>query len=100
MNRRINDALRRSGEDRMANPEHVAILQQGVPRWNEWRKDKDGPSLDLSGADLRNRDLTGADLRAVNLSGAVLRGAKIGHGSFLWKANLAGADLCDATLRG
>jgi hypothetical protein len=29
----------------MANPEHFAILGQGVARWNEWRKDKDGWGL-------------------------------------------------------
>lgn len=84
----------------MANPEDVGILLQGVARWNDWRKDKDGPSLDLSKADLRNRELTGADLRAVNLSGAVLRGAKIGPGSSLWNANLSEADLYGANLRG
>jgi len=84
----------------MANPEDVGILQQGVARWNDWRKTKDGPSLDLSGADLSNRALTGADLRAVNLTNAVLRGTKIGPGSLLWNANLSGADLYGANLRG
>jgi hypothetical protein len=84
----------------MANPEDVGILLQGVARWNDWRKTEDGPSLDLSGADLTNRDLTGGDLRAVNLSNAILRGTKIGKGSLLWNANLAGADLCAANLRG
>jgi uncharacterized protein YjbI with pentapeptide repeats len=84
----------------MANPEHVAILGQGVARWNEWRKDKDGRSLDLSSADLMNRDLTKADLRGVNLSKAVLRNAKLGSGSLLWNANLAEADLYAASLRG
>ena len=84
----------------MANPEAVGILQQGVARWNEWRKDKDGRSLDLSEADVRNRDLTGIDLRAVNLTNAVLRGAKLGKGSLLWNANLSGADLYGANLRG
>jgi uncharacterized protein YjbI with pentapeptide repeats len=88
------------GQDQMANPEDVGILQQGVARWNDWRKTKDGPSLDLSGADLRNRDLNGADLRAVNLSKTVLRGAKFGKGSLLWNANLSGADLYGANLRG
>ena len=88
------------GKNRMANPEHVAILQQGATRWNDWRKTKDGPSLDLSGADLRNRDLNGAGLRAVNLTNAVLRGTKFGKGSLLWNANLSGADLYGANLRG
>ena len=67
----------------MADPEHVAIMQQGVSRWNEWRKDKDGRTLNLSEADLRDRDLIGADLRAMNLSGAVLRGTKLGKGTLL-----------------
>ncbi len=84
----------------MANPEHVAILQQGVARWNDWRKDKDGRSLDFSEADLTNRVLTGVDLRAANLSKAVLRGAKFGKGSLLWNANLSEADLYGANLRG
>ncbi len=84
----------------MANPEHVGILGQGVARWNEWRKDKDGSSLDLSSADLRERDLTGADLRAVSLSNAILRNAKLGKGTRLWNANLAEADLYNANLHG
>lgn len=98
----------------MANPEAVGILQQGVARWNEWRKDKDGPSLDLSGEDLSNRDLNGAnlrcadlqdvnfssadlfqaDLRETNLQGANLSTAKGG----LLSRQLAGADLTGAKL--
>ena len=38
----------------MANPEHLAILKQGVEQWNEWRKEDDVLMLsrDLSGANL------------------------------------------------
>ncbi len=83
----------------MADPEHVAIMQQGVSRWNEWRKDKDGRTLDLSEVDLRDRDLIGVDLRAMNLSGAVLRGTKLGKGTLLQDVNFSGADLFQADLR-
>lgn len=84
----------------MATP--AAALQQGVKLWNEWRKnkDKDGRSLDLTGADLAGRDLTGIDLRGVNLSNANLRKATLAKGSLLWNANLSGADLYGANLRG
>lgn len=86
---------------RSANPEELAIIQQGATAWNNWReKNKERPSFNLSGADLQGRDLTGADLRAVNLENAVLRGAKLGKGTLLWNANLSGADLYQADLRG
>lgn len=113
----------------MANAEHLAILEQGVKNWNEWR----GADLeivpDLSGADLGNADLSGADLGSANLSGADLSsailvgatlassdlsgvdlqwadltgarltGADLSEASFLW-ANLSGADLWWANLSG
>lgn len=84
----------------IANREHAALLRRGVSFWNEWRKDKDGQTIDLSGVDLRNLDLTGADLRGVNLSNAVLRGARLNQGTRLWNANLSGADLYQTSFRG
>lgn len=36
----------------MANPEHLAILKQGVSKWNEWRKENPEVEPNLSYADL------------------------------------------------
>ncbi len=72
----------------MANPEHLAILKQGVQVWNEWRTStwNDYRELhpDLSEADLRGMDLGDANLRITNLVEADLTGA-----------NLSGADLSE-----
>jgi uncharacterized protein YjbI with pentapeptide repeats len=76
----------------MANPEHVAVLKQGVAVWNEWREEN-SETPRLGGADLR-----GATLRRANLRGASLRGADL-RGADLYRANLNGADLWRAELR-
>jgi uncharacterized protein YjbI with pentapeptide repeats len=84
-----------------ANSEALTAIQQGVSAWNNWRKDKDVSSLNLSGADLHSRDLTGADLRGVDLSYANLRNAKLlGKDTLLWNANLSNADLYQTNFRG
>lgn len=41
----------------MANPEHLAILKQGVEVWNQWRKDRPEIEPDLKGANLKNLNL-------------------------------------------
>ena len=51
----------------MANPEHLAILKQGVEAWNEWREEHSEVTPDFGEADLR-----GADLSNARLSGDVL----------------------------
>src|SRR5438128_2106303 len=38
----------------MANPEHLAILKQGVSVWNEWRVDNPLLDPDLSETDFRD----------------------------------------------
>jgi hypothetical protein len=43
----------------MANPEHLAVLSQGVPAWNEWRE-RIGDAGDLSDTKLVRRNLSGA----------------------------------------
>ena len=58
----------------MANPEHLAILEQGVEVWNQWRDENPGVGPDLSEADLKRANLSGADLRGANLSRASLEG--------------------------
>ena len=75
----------------MANPEHLALLQQGVDVWNAWRA-KESSAADLIGADLIGADLSGADLGKAYLRGANLRGANLS------RANLSRANLCEANL--
>ncbi|MBI3092511.1 MAG: toll/interleukin-1 receptor domain-containing protein [Candidatus Tectomicrobia bacterium] len=77
----------------MANPEHLAILNQGVKVWNKWREQEPGIRPDLSGADLRSS----RDLRWVNFSHAKLHDAKL-CGVNLQVARLEGADLPGAKL--
>jgi hypothetical protein len=50
----------------MANPEHLAILKQGIEVWKKWRSENPGIKPDLSGADLLNAELFGADLHDAN----------------------------------
>ena len=93
----------------MANPEHLAILKQGVKAWNLWRKqnphelpDLVGANLaeaNLSDAELSHADLRHADLSSANLSNAELRCASL-HDVDLRLANLGGAKLNEANLRG
>jgi hypothetical protein len=78
----------------MANPEHLAILQQGVAAWNAWRKEHPEIYLDLSEAILSGADLRWVDLHWVNLRGATL------HETPLHTADLRGADLRMAYLTG
>jgi hypothetical protein len=82
----------------MANPEHLAILQQGPQVWNSWRKEHPDIVPDLGWADLRALDLSRvnfarAHLRAANLQDAILNSA------ILWKADLAEAQLHHIQLR-
>ncbi len=76
----------------MANPEHLAKLNEGAKAWNRWRKENFGVAPDLGRANLREADLAGANLRGADLVEANLLGANLG-----W-ANLRGADLRRANL--
>src|ERR1051326_2704064 len=91
----------------MANPEHVALLKQGVGNWNGWRERSQHNKPDLSKAnlaraDLREANLSGADLSRANLFGAKLFGANLSEANLiladLSQAKLFGADLSHATL--
>lgn len=82
----------------MANPEHVAILKQGVDAWNQWRGENPDVRPDLSDVVLKADDLSGtylsrADLTGADLSDAILKKA------YLWEANLSRANLTGADLR-
>ncbi len=78
----------------MANIEHLKILNQGVKKWNEWRKTNDDIRPDLSYSDLSGKILKDVQLYNVNLSHAILNRA------YLNGANLFEADLSHASLKG
>jgi hypothetical protein len=66
----------------MANPDHLAILEQGVETWNQWREENPelrpdlseapGNLISLPGANLKGVDLSGVDLSARKLTGMIL----------------------------
>src|SRR5947209_293851 len=71
----------------MADPEHLAILKQGVEAWNAWRKSH--PEIEahlvfahLAGARLAGANLDGASLGKTNLDGATLNAATLGYTVF------------------
>jgi uncharacterized protein YjbI with pentapeptide repeats len=88
----------------MANPEHLAILDQGVKVWNEWMKKNPDmypdleeawlPAANLQGAQLIRANLFEANLRGANLAGALLSGA------YLQETDLSSARLLGANLDG
>ena len=96
----------------MASDEHLAILNQGVEAWNNWRALNPGVRPDLSMIALDNAKLMGADLRGAILQNAMLINADFSmadlRGAFLTlaflgqsdfgQANLSGADLRGANL--
>jgi len=94
----------------MADPEHLAKLNEGVSDWNAWRSnnseilspDLSGaglPEAKLSGANLRWVDLTETDLNGADLRGTDFRGAHLIEAN-LNAAHLDGADLSGAILSG
>jgi uncharacterized protein YjbI with pentapeptide repeats len=88
----------------MANPEHLAILKQGVEAWNKWREENPSIEPDLRETNIGKTNLSRANLskamlRKANLTEADLNGAILG-GSYLSGANLCGASLIGADLSG
>ncbi|MBB3189228.1 pentapeptide repeat-containing protein [Halomonas cerina] len=104
----------------MANPEHLAILAQGVEAWNEWRKANPGIKPDLSGAELCGIDFTSdshaqigrdfevdfhsASLRKTDFTGATLLGSDLSEadlsGAILMQANVSFANVRKSCLIG
>ena len=91
----------------MANPEHLARLQEGVKPWNKWRQENPSVQPDFSealliGAHLEGANLSQADLNWVRLAGANLSGANLSKAllshALLYKANLGEANLSEADL--
>jgi uncharacterized protein YjbI with pentapeptide repeats len=96
----------------VANPEHLALLKNGVEAWNRWREHHATVAIDLTNADLsgmrldradlslanlsrahfEETDLNDADLTLANLSGAQFRAAEL-MAADLSSANLSGARL-------
>jgi|SRR5271157_1419840 len=83
----------------MANPEHLAILKQGVERWNKWREEHSDVVPDLREANLGRANLRRANLRAANLLAAHVSAADLREAN-LSRANLGGADFTGAEAGG
>jgi TIR domain/Pentapeptide repeats (8 copies) len=77
---------------RMADPEQLEAISQGVQHWNTYRLGNNEKRIDLTQADLRRTTLKGAWLYDSDLSGANLSGVD------LTDANLSNADLNNADL--
>ena len=56
----------------MANKEQVALLKQGVEKWNKWREENPNFDIDLSEANLQHANLQGVNLSKADLSKASL----------------------------
>ncbi|MCX6848168.1 MAG: hypothetical protein NTY98_04555 [Verrucomicrobia bacterium] len=71
----------------MANPEHLAILKQGVAVWNEWREVNQGTQPELNYADLVGQFLPKVNLKdepigVIDLLAVIL----LRIGAILWAA--------------
>ncbi len=76
----------------MANPAHLAMLQQGIDRWNTWRREHHALRPDLCEANLLGVEMSGVNFSETNLQGAILTWANLSY------ANFRHADLRDAHL--
>ena len=97
--RRYIDEVLLCGRDRV-RAEHLAILNQGVPVWNRWRRENPAvrPTLAYAKlADFTTTELQGCDFSYTNLCQARLPGVNLTGASF-HQAILAAADLSNAHL--
>ena len=98
--------------DAMANPDHLAKLNEGVEAWNQWREEHPGILVDLSSADFGGTDFTGANFSRsklvdtcfdkADLSEATLKDAVATRASLkearLIRAVLSNSDFRDADI--
>jgi len=92
----------------VADPEHVNILKQGAPAWNQWRRSSNTKPMlsgvNFDGADLGGVDLSGADLQHASFVQTVLKQANLEEANlyqgFLVEANLISANLRNAWMSG
>ncbi len=70
-----------------------ATDDEGIKKWNEWRKTNKVTNVFLGKAELDEAFLMRANLKGAFLEGAQLRGA------FFWEANLQGANLRESDLQ-
>ena len=59
--------------DEQDSSPHIAILDLGVNRWNEWRQQNPSIQPQLCSEDLTSRQLPGIDLSGADLKGADFR---------------------------
>jgi uncharacterized protein YjbI with pentapeptide repeats len=81
----------------MANPEHLAVLEQGMEIFRSWRLNNPALHPDLSGANLQGMNLAWGYFRFANMENANLEGANLSS-SDLTMALLDGASLKDTCL--
>lgn len=83
----------------MANQEHIAILDDDVEAWNQWRRENPHVKPDLGGAMFWEASLHGANLAGASLQGAYLGESDLTDADFRW-ADLTGANLSETFLAG
>lgn len=83
----------------MAVPEHVEVVRRGASAIYDWRLQRPGVPLNLSGADLSGLELRGADLSRSILMGTSLRDTSLEYGS-LAGSLVVGTDALGARMSG
>ena len=76
----------------MANPEHLAILEQGAEVWNKWRDDNPTIQPDLKACFLKDYNLSKINFSYTNLCEALILESNLIEATF-YKANLTNANL-------
>jgi Pentapeptide repeats (8 copies) len=85
----------------MVSDKHLAMLRDGVPAWNAWRRREPltRPELEGLALTLAQKQWGETSGGPIDLSQAVLRDADLRHATLIG-ADLSGASLCGANLTG